>query len=107
MDLDILVSGYHSIMRTIYKPSEYYQRVLNSLRETSTVQPEVLNYTLLRAITSLSHIFFKLGVLDRERREFWRFMVQAMKEHRNRMADLFRLAAVGYHFRKLSEQYDS
>jgi hypothetical protein len=70
MDLDLLVSGYHSIMRTIYKPSEYYQRVLNSLRETSTVQPEVLNYTLLRAIASLSHIFFKLGVLDRERREF-------------------------------------
>ena len=105
MDLDHLVSGYHSIMRTIYKPSEYYQRVLKSLRETSTMQPEVLNYTMLRAIASLSHIFLKLGVFDRERREFWRFMVQALKEHRNRMADLFRLAAVGYHFRKLSEQY--
>jgi hypothetical protein len=25
-------------------------------------------------------------------------MVRALKEHRNRMADLFRLAAVGYHF---------
>jgi len=44
-------------------------------------------------------------VIDRERKEFWRFFVQAVIKHRTRMVDSMRLAAVGYHCRKLSEVY--
>src|SRR2546422_11011915 len=35
MDAARLVEGYQSIMRTIYKPSEYYQRVFDSLKRTA------------------------------------------------------------------------
>ncbi len=35
MDPARLVAGYQSIMRTIYKPSEYYQRALDSLKRTA------------------------------------------------------------------------
>jgi hypothetical protein len=34
MDVDKLISGYQRIMRTIYKPSEYYRRALDSLQRT-------------------------------------------------------------------------
>jgi hypothetical protein len=47
----------------------------------------------------------KLGVLDRERKEFWRFISQATVKHRDRLAESLRLAAMGYHFRKLSDLY--
>src|SRR5216683_6946090 len=39
MDVTRLVAGYQSIMRTIYKPSEYYQRALESLRRTTKKGP--------------------------------------------------------------------
>src|ERR1044072_7035657 len=32
MDVEKLVSGYHKTMSTIYKPSEYYRRALESLQ---------------------------------------------------------------------------
>jgi radical SAM superfamily enzyme YgiQ (UPF0313 family) len=54
MDVERLVAGYQSIMCTIYKPREYYQRALDSLRLTAHVAPEANNYTLLNGIASPS-----------------------------------------------------
>jgi hypothetical protein len=47
----------------------------------------------------------RLGVLDRERKEFWRFFTQTLMRHRQTLVHSLRLAAMGYHFRKLSELY--
>ena len=47
-----------------------------------------------------------VGVIDRERKEFWRFFVKAVIKHRRQFAESLRLAAVGYHFRKLSDAYN-
>ena len=106
MDPAFLVRGYQRIMRTIYGPREYYERVLDSLRRTTrtrSAEPRV--YRPIAGMTALARILLKLGVLDRERKEFWRFFVQALIKHRKQLADSLRLAAVGYHFRKLSEAY--
>jgi radical SAM superfamily enzyme YgiQ (UPF0313 family) len=106
MDPAFLVRGYQRIMRTIYGPREYYERVLDSLGRTSPQRAnETHNYSLAAGLAALMKIFVKLGVLDRERKEFWRFFVHALVRHRNQLADSLRLAAVGYHFRKLSEAY--
>jgi hypothetical protein len=56
-------------------------------------------------LTALARILLKLGVIDRERKEFWRFFVKAVIKHRKQFADSLRLAAVGYHFRKLADAY--
>lgn len=105
MDLERLVAGYQSIMRTIYKPGEYYQRALDSLKRTSHMVPEATNYTVLGAVASFMRIALKLGVFDSERREFWRFFLKAFSKHRNRMAESLRLAAMGYHFRRLNDSF--
>ena len=106
MDPARLVAGYQSIMRTIYKPSEYYQRALDSLKRTSQEATEPDHYTVLNGIASFTRVAVKLGVLDSERREFWRFFAKTAAKHRNRFAESLRLAAMGYHFRKLNESYD-
>jgi radical SAM superfamily enzyme YgiQ (UPF0313 family) len=106
MDPAFLVRGYQRIMQTIYGPREYYQRVLDSLGRTR--QPRAVatyNYSVPAGIAALMRISFKLGLIDRERKEFWRFFVQALIKHRTQFADSLRLAAVGYHFRKLSDAY--
>jgi radical SAM superfamily enzyme YgiQ (UPF0313 family) len=105
MDPARLVEGYISIMRTIYNPREYYQRVLDSLKRTPRLIAEPTGYSLLGGITAFTRLTVKLGVLDRERREFWRFFVEAASHHRNKFIEAMRLAALGYHFRKLNEAY--
>src|SRR5690242_10012411 len=106
MDPAFLVRGYQRIMRTIYGPREYYERVLDSLRRTRrtrSAEPRV--YRPIAGLTALARILLKLGIIDRERKEFWRFFVHALIKHRKQFADSLRLAAVGYHFRKLSDAY--
>lgn len=107
MDPAFLVQGYQSIMRTIYSPREYYERVLDSMKRTAHQLAEPNHYGMFRGFTILTKIFLKLGILDRERKEFWRFFTHAVIKHRSRVPDSLRLAAVGYHFRKLSESYGS
>jgi hypothetical protein len=107
MDPAILVQGYQSIMRTIYSPREYYERVLDSMKRTAHQLVAPNHYGMFRGFTILTKIFLKLGIIDRERREFWRFFTHAVIKHRSRVPDSLRLAAVGYHFRKLSESYGS
>jgi radical SAM superfamily enzyme YgiQ (UPF0313 family) len=102
MDPARLIEGYQSIMRTIYKPSEYYQRTLDSLRRTAKQLPAAKKFQF-KDITSFAHLLFKLGVLDRERKEFWRFFASASAHHRDKFIEAMRFAAVGYHFRKLNE----
>jgi radical SAM superfamily enzyme YgiQ (UPF0313 family) len=107
MDPAFLVQGYQSIMRTIYSPREYYERVLDSMRRTAQQLTEPTHYGMIRGFTTLTRVLLRLGVIDRERMEFWRFFSHALFRHRKRFADSLRLAAVGYHFRKLSEAYGS
>jgi radical SAM superfamily enzyme YgiQ (UPF0313 family) len=103
MDAARLVEGYKSIMRTIYSPGEYYQRALNSLERVVTGRPAPSRSGLLRDAVTLSRIVLALGVRDRARGEFWRYLRCALTRHREKFGEAVRLAAVGYHFRKLTE----
>ncbi|HET6893602.1 MAG TPA: DUF4070 domain-containing protein, partial [Pyrinomonadaceae bacterium] len=105
MDASRLIEGYQSIMRTIYKPSEYYKRVLDSLKRTTERVSEPDHISIFSAIAAMTRVALKLGVLDRERKEFWRFFAQTVGSPRGRFAESMRLAALGYHFRKLNEAY--
>lgn len=105
MDPDLLIQGYQSIMRTIYAPREYYQRALDSMKRTRQQFVEPQQYSILSSVGALMRVLLKLGVFDSERKEFWRFFTQAVKQH-DKLAESLRLAAMGYHFRKLNEAYD-
>jgi radical SAM superfamily enzyme YgiQ (UPF0313 family) len=106
MDAARLISGYQEIMKTIYKPREYYERVLDSLRRTAHDTAEPTPYSLINGLKALLKLVVKLGVIDGERREFWRFFIHALRNHHDRMTEWLRLAAMGYHFRKLNDSYD-
>lgn len=105
MDPAFLIQGYQRIMQTIYSPREYYERALVSMRRTATEFTERPHYNALNALASFTRILVRLGIFDRERKEFWRFFTKTLLKHRNRFAESMRLAAMGYHFRKLSDAY--
>ena len=107
MDASRLIEGYKSIIRNIYSPREYYERSLDSLgRVTRVGAPHIGEGGLKREdLTAFARIIFALGVRDRSRGEFWRFMRRVVSEHRDKIDDGLMFAALGYHFRKLTEIY--
>jgi hypothetical protein len=58
-------------------------------------------YGFVSAAATLTRVIIKLGVIDSERLEFWRFMRIVLLKQRRRFAQAVRLAVMGYHFRKL------
>ncbi len=103
MDATRLIEGYKSIMRAIYSPGEYYQRSLDCLERVVARAPESQRNRFTSDVVTLFRIVLALGVRDRARGEFWRYLRLAITRHREQFADAMRLAAVGYHFRKLTE----
>jgi radical SAM superfamily enzyme YgiQ (UPF0313 family) len=103
MDATRLIEGYKSIMRAIYSPGEYYKRALDCLERVVAGAPEARRKSFANDVMTLFRIVLALGIRDRERGEFWRYLSCALTRHREKFADAVRLAAVGYHFRKLTE----
>jgi radical SAM superfamily enzyme YgiQ (UPF0313 family) len=103
MDAARLIEGYKMILRTIYSPGEYYQRALNCLERVVTGAPEPRRHGLMSDVVTFSRVLLALGVRDRARSEFWRYLRRALAQHREEFAEAIRLAAMGYHFRKLTE----
>jgi radical SAM superfamily enzyme YgiQ (UPF0313 family) len=97
------VQGYKSIMRAIYSPGEYYRRALSCLERVVAGAPVARRNRVTIDVMALFRIVLALGVRDRARGEFWRYLRRALTRHREKFAEAVRLAAVGYHFRKLTE----
>ncbi|MBS1787067.1 MAG: B12-binding domain-containing radical SAM protein [Acidobacteria bacterium] len=106
MEAARLVAGYKSILKTIYSPKEYYQRVLDCLERIVTKTPESRRDGFFSDLKAFFRVVFALGVRDGARSEFWRFLRLAFIRHRSNFACAVRLAAFGYHFRKLTELVD-
>jgi radical SAM superfamily enzyme YgiQ (UPF0313 family) len=104
MEATRLIEGYKSLLHTIYSPGEYYQRALDCLKRLAPgTEPKWGNP--LRDLPTLARVILTLGVRDRERNEFWRYIGHVAVSHRETFARAMTLAAMGYHFRKLTEGY--
>jgi hypothetical protein len=105
MDERELVEGYKTILRTIYSPVAYYERALDSLRRLNTEGVPTNRSKSVYDLAALARVVLRLGLLDARRREFWDFVARAYSERRDLLVEAFSLAAMGYHFRKVTEQY--
>jgi radical SAM superfamily enzyme YgiQ (UPF0313 family) len=102
MDPKLLIAGYQLIMENIYSSGEYYQRTLDSMQRTAGFDSERNYGHPLNVVVALVRIFFKLGVMDEQRGDFWKYFARVYAEHRDRLPDFLRLACMGYHFRRLT-----
>ncbi|MDQ3805990.1 MAG: B12-binding domain-containing radical SAM protein, partial [Acidobacteriota bacterium] len=80
MEAARLVEGYRRILRTIYSPAEYYQRALDCLSHL-TQGPAPRGGNLLHDAAALCRVVLTLGVRDRARGEFWRYLRRAGTSH--------------------------
>ena len=107
MDKHRLIEGYKSVVRAIYDPHAYYQRSLDCLANVNRIgAPEPGRTKLdLNDVLSLFRVAIKLGVLDHSRSEFWGYMQRVFLAQRDKLGQAIVLAAMGYHFRRLTEEY--
>lgn len=101
MDLDALYEGYRDIVRRIYSPKLYYQRVKTFLREYKAPKIE---YSLdFQHILAFLRSGIRLGIFGKERFQYWKIVLWTLF----RRPELFTLAITfsiyGYHFRKITE----
>src|SRR5258708_7246472 len=105
MDVTGLVEGYKTILRNIYGPREYYQRALDCLSRFHQNRIEPRHANLKEDIKSFFRIMFALGLRDSERRSFWKYCFDVLRFYPRDFAHGLTLAAMGYHFRRVTEKY--
>lgn len=101
MPAEQLFEGYRMILRRIYSPGPYYERIRTLLREYR--RPLVLAPFNWRSGLALALSSVRLGVIGRERFQYWRLLFWTLF-HRPALLDLaITLSIYGYHFRRCSK----
>lgn len=105
MDMTSLIEGYKTILRNIYSPKEYYLRALDCLSRfhQNRVEPRQIN--LMDDLRAFFNIVLTLGIRDRSRTQFWSYFYKVLRFHPRDFAHGLTLAAMGYHFRQITEKY--
>jgi radical SAM superfamily enzyme YgiQ (UPF0313 family) len=102
MKAETLISGYRTILTTIYAPRQYYQRVLDFLREYRPQQQGPF-----RLKPGYTGAFFKsilfLGIIGRERFHFWKLFLWSLFRRPRLFPLAITFAIYGFHFRKITE----
>lgn len=100
MNAAALREGYQRILRQIYSPGPYYQRVRTFLREYR--RPKIAAPLSWRHLLALAHSSVRLGVIGRERCQYWRLLVWTLCHRPGLLQLAVTLAIYGHHFRKCS-----
>jgi radical SAM superfamily enzyme YgiQ (UPF0313 family) len=101
LDRDLLVNSYRQLVKRLYEPREYYQRIRAFLRDfrPADPRPPLRRQDALAFCRSL----WIMGVATRGRREFWKFLLRTSLFHRCAFAEALQLVILGHHFRKVAE----
>ncbi len=103
MDRQRLVEGYKAILRTIYSSEEFYQRALDCLSRVRNDAAALQRVSVIGVLRSFIKIVLRLGVRDRERLRFWKYLFRVVRLYPSSLGNGIALAAMGYHFRKVTE----
>jgi radical SAM superfamily enzyme YgiQ (UPF0313 family) len=105
MEPKTLISGYRTILDTIYSPKNYYQRVIRLLREYRPLHPG--KYHLQPGyVGALFKSMLFLGVFGRERLHFWKLFFWSLARRPRLFPLAITYAVIGFHFRKVAEKID-
>ena len=103
MEPKALIGGYQTILKTIYSPKNYYQRVIRLLSE---YQPLHLGKFHLQPgyVGALFKSILFLGVIGRERVYFWKLFFWSLAKRPRLFPLAITYAVYGFHVRKVAEK---
>jgi radical SAM superfamily enzyme YgiQ (UPF0313 family) len=98
MNRESLRQGYQRLLEHIYTPGPYYQRIRIFLREYR--RPRISNPLTWRHVMAGLHASLRLGVLGRERLQFWNLLLWTFLRRPSCIPLAVTLSVYGHHFRK-------
>ncbi len=105
MNREILIQGFQNVLKNIYSPREYYKRALDCLSRFHKDRIEPRQSSLFNDLRAFCKIVITLGIRDRARLQFWSYFYKLIRFYRRDFAHGITLAAMGYHFRQITEMY--
>lgn len=103
MNPEALQEGYRFILRTIYSPERYYQRMkafLQNYRPGQARSALSFHYKL-----AFFHCLYRVGILGRERLHFWKVMLWTLFTRPRLFRNAITLAIYGHHFQTICRRH--
>ena len=103
MDISVLKNGYAQILKDIYSPKPFYQRVKQFLMEYQPVKAPV--HLELQEILAFFRSVYWLGIRGHERAEYWRLFFWALFKQPKKFALAITFSIYGFHFWRVLEMH--
>jgi len=100
LDRAALISGYRRLVKHLYAPRVYYQRILAFLEEYRPSGPRAILHR--GDIQAFLRSLWVMGVWTSGRREYWKFLTRVLLRHRKAFGEAVTLAITGLHFRRIA-----
>jgi radical SAM superfamily enzyme YgiQ (UPF0313 family) len=102
LNREFLQSGYRDLMKRLYEPKVYYQRIRTFLEHHNPRGPRVrLSWSDVKAFIKS---FWMLGIWDRGRHRYWGFFWDTLLRRPRQFRAAIELAVIGYHFRRIARR---
>ena len=101
MNREDLIEGYRRVLRTIYAPKEYFERIKTFLTEYRMPSLPAARPTF-REIQAFFKAIWKIGILEKGKRFFWKLFFFALRNCPRMFPQAIRMAIYGYHFRRVT-----
>jgi radical SAM superfamily enzyme YgiQ (UPF0313 family) len=106
MNRDKLVEGYKQLLKTIYSPKKYYERIATFLED---YHPKGKRKIVLGNIYRDSKAFLKsmwrLGLISRSRKYYWKLILRCLVKYPKKFPIAVTMAIYGFHFQKITEKF--
>jgi radical SAM superfamily enzyme YgiQ (UPF0313 family) len=100
LNREFLEAGYRELMKKLYEPGAYYQRIRTFLKHHRPAgAPLRLSWADFGAFVKS---FWLLGVWYRGRLEYWRFFWGTLLRRPRQFREAIELAIIGHHFRRVA-----
>ena len=100
LNREFLQSGYRDLMKRLYEPKVYYQRIRTFLDNHRPQGPSVrLSFSDVKAFL---RSFWMLGIWERGRHIYWGFFWETLLRRPHQFRAAIELAVIGYHFRRIA-----
>jgi radical SAM superfamily enzyme YgiQ (UPF0313 family) len=100
LNRDFLQSGYRELVRKLYEPRNYYQRIRTLLKSHRPTGPRL--HLSWADIVACLKSFWVLGVWHRGRVGYWRLFWGTLIRHPRQFPHVIELVILGYHFRRVA-----
>jgi radical SAM superfamily enzyme YgiQ (UPF0313 family) len=102
LNREFLQAGYRDLMKRLYEPKVYYQRIRTFLEHHNPRGPRVrLSWSDVKAFIKS---FWMLGIWDRGRHRYWGFFWNTLLRRPRQFRAAIELAVIGYHFRRIARR---